>query len=86
MPRISSFFGIVISIYWKDHQPPHFHAEYNEHEVLIRIKDLSIYSGCLPSRAFGLVMEWAVLHQQELMENWKLAAQDLPTNKIERLK
>ncbi len=86
MPRISSFFGIIIWIYWKDHLPPHFHAEYNEHEVLIRINDLSIYSGSLPSRAFGLVMEWASLHQQELIDNWKLAQQDLPLNKIEPLK
>ncbi len=82
MPRISSFFGIVIWLYWKDHSPPHFHAEYNEHEVLIKIEDLSIYSGSLPSRAYGLVMEWASQHQTELMENWKLIQQGLPPIKI----
>lgn len=72
MPRISSFFGITIWIYWKDHHPPHFHAEYNEHEILIAIEDLTIYSGSLPSRVYGLVMEWASLHQKELRENWRL--------------
>ncbi|MGI8635107.1 MAG: DUF4160 domain-containing protein [Segetibacter sp.] len=68
MPRISSFYGIVIWIYFNDHNPPHLHAAYGEHEILIRIADLSVYFGSLPSRAFGLVMEWALLHQNELME------------------
>ena len=86
MPRISSFFGIAIWIYWQDHNPPHFHANYEEFEILICIKDLSIYSGFLPSRVFGLVMEWASLHREELMKNWELASKDLPLNKIEPLK
>lgn len=82
MPRISSFYGIVIWMYWNDHNPPHFHAVYGDAEVLICIEDLSVYSGKLPSRAFGLVMEWAIKHQKKLMENWILASQDLPLNKI----
>jgi len=86
MPSISSFYGIIIWIYWKDHNPPHFHAQYGEYEILIKIEDLSIYAGSLPSRAFGLVMEWASLHQQELMHNWELMKQDLPLEKIEPLK
>ncbi len=69
MPRISSFYGIIIWMYFNDHNPPHFHAAYGEHEILVRIADLSVYSGSLPSRAFGLVMEWALLHQDELMQN-----------------
>ncbi len=59
MPRICSFYGIVIWIYWDDHNPPHFHSTYGEFEVLIRIQDLSVYSGHLPSRALGLAIEWA---------------------------
>lgn len=82
MPRISSFFGIVIWIYWKDHHPPHFHAEYNEHEILIQIETLTTYSGSLPARAYGLVMEWASLHQEELMHNWNLVQQGQPPLKI----
>jgi hypothetical protein len=86
MPSICRFYGIVIWIYWSDHNPPHFHAEYGEHEILIKIDDLSIYSGYLPSRAFGLLMEWALLHKEELMKNWNLAQRDLHLNKIEPLK
>jgi hypothetical protein len=86
MPSISSFYGIIIWIYWKDHNPPHFHAQYGEYEILIKIEDLSVYAGSLPSRAFGLVMEWASLHQEELMHNWELMKQDLPLKKIEPLK
>ncbi len=55
MPRISSFYGIIIWMYWNEHNPPHFQATYGDFEILIRINDLSIYSGYLPSRAFGLV-------------------------------
>ncbi|HYO22315.1 MAG TPA: DUF4160 domain-containing protein [Flavisolibacter sp.] len=86
MPRISSFFGISIWIYWDDHNPPHFHAKYNDEEILIVINDLTIYAGSLPSRAYGLVMEWASQHQQELKANWELAAEGLQPNKIEPLK
>jgi len=86
MPSISSFYGIIIWIYWKDHNPPHFHAQYGEYEILIKIEDLSVYAGSLPSRAFGLVMEWASLHQEELMHNWDLMKQDLSLKKIEPLK
>ena len=86
MPRISSFFGMVIWMYWNDHNPPHFHATYGDFEILIRITDLSIYSGSLPSRAFGLLMEWASLHQNELMENWVLLKEEMSVKKIEPLK
>ncbi len=86
MPRISSFYGIVIWMYWNDHNPPHFHATYGDFEILIRITDLSIYSGSLPSRAFGLIMEWASLHQNELMENWVLLKEERSVKQIEPLK
>jgi hypothetical protein len=86
MPRISSFYGIIIWKYFNHHNPPQFHAACGEHEMLIRISDLSVYSGPLPSRAFGLVMEWALVHQEELMQNWKLMEQELPFKKIEPLK
>jgi Domain of unknown function (DUF4160) len=86
MPRISSFYGIVIWMYWNDHNPPHFHATYGNFEILIKITDLSVYSGSLPSRAFGLVMEWASLHHVELTENWDLVTEELSPKKIEPLK
>lgn len=86
MPQISSFYGIIIWMYFRDHNPPHFHATYGEHEVLIKIEDLSIYAGDLPARALGLVIEWASTHRGELLENWKLSKEEKPLIKIQPLK
>ena len=57
MPEICRFYGIVIKMYFADHAPPHFHAEYAEHEVRIAIDSLAVVSGALPARAMGLVIE-----------------------------
>lgn len=82
MPGISEFFGIIIYVYYNDHAPPHFHAEYAEHEALFRIDTLDLHSGSLPNRARALVLEWASIHRSELMENWELAQQGLPLKEI----
>jgi Domain of unknown function (DUF4160) len=66
VPRISTFYGIVIAMYYRDHAPPHFHAVYGEHEATITIGELEVLSGCLPTRALRLVLEWAELHGDEL--------------------
>ncbi len=71
MPTLSRFFGIVITMHWNDHQPPHFHARYAEHEAIIRLDTLEIEAGSLPRRALALVLEWAALHRAELSENWR---------------
>jgi hypothetical protein len=73
MPEISRFFGIVIKMFFDDHSPPHFHAEYGGDLALIGIRNLSVFSGRLPPRAMGLVTEWATLHQQELLADWEKA-------------
>jgi hypothetical protein len=73
VPEISRFFGIVIRMFYNDHAPPHFHAEYGEHEALIEIESLAVYAGYLPNRALGLVREWAGLHREELRQDWTLA-------------
>ena len=73
MPEISRFFGIVIRMFYNDHAPPHFHAEYGEHEALIEIESLAVYAGSLPNRALALVREWAALHRNELRQDWTLA-------------
>jgi len=67
MPEISRFFGIVIKMFFDDHNPPHFHAEYGGELALIDIRSLAVFSGRLPPRVTGLVIEWATLHQQELL-------------------
>ena len=69
-------------MYPRDHNPPHFHAEYAEYEALVAIETLELIKGHLPSRIFGFVMEWAVQHKQELMENWKLVNESGMTRKI----
>jgi len=73
MPEISRFLGIVIKMFYDEHNPPHFHAEYGSDIVLIDIRNLSIFSGRLPPRVIGLVIEWATLHQQELLKDWERA-------------
>ena len=73
MPEISRFLGIIIRMFYNDHAPPHFHAEYGEHEALIEIESLAVYAGSLPNRAIALVREWAALHRDELRQDWLLA-------------
>ena len=70
MPIISDFLGIVIYMYFNEHNPPHFHAKYNEFRAEILIDSLAVKEGILPPRILGLVIEWAELHKEELMENW----------------
>jgi hypothetical protein len=70
MPQISSFFGIAIYMYFSDHAPPHFHAEYGEDEAVYTIETLELLRGSLPRRAHSLVVEWATLHREELRTNW----------------
>jgi hypothetical protein len=73
MPEISRFFGIVIKMFFDDHNPPHFHAEYSRDVALIDIRNLSTFSGHLPPRVRGFVVEWATIHQQELFDDWERA-------------
>lgn len=73
MPEVSRFLGIVVAMYYQEHNPPHFHVRYNEHKASISIKDLALLKGQLPPKVFGLVIEWASQHQRELMDDWLLA-------------
>lgn len=73
VPRISAFYGIVITMYYRDHEPPHFHAVYGEYQAQIVIATLDPLFGELPPRALRLVREWAGLHSAELQANWEKA-------------
>lgn len=86
MPKISEFFGICIYVYFRDHNPPHFHVIYSEHKAAIKIDDLTIIEGKLPPRVYGMVVEWATMHQVELMDNWNKAAIPTSLEKIQPLK
>ena len=85
MPRISEFYGIVIAMFYNDHEPPHFHAIYSEHRALIGIDPVHVLQGALPRRALNLVFEWAAMHQGELLENWRRAREHTSLQHIEPL-
>jgi len=71
MPEISRFLGIIISMYFDEHNPPHFHVQYNEYRASMEIKNLNITVGSLPAKVRGLVEEWAELHRDELLSMWE---------------
>jgi hypothetical protein len=72
VPEISRFYGIVITINFDDHLPPHFHARYGEHRAAIGL-DGTVISGWLPSRALRLVRTWSAQRHSELLEDWERA-------------
>ncbi len=85
MPEISRFYGIIIAMFYDEHNPPHFHARYGSDKVVINIRSLSVLEGRLPARALGMVVEWASQHQAELLENWELARKEQTPRKIQPL-
>ena len=72
MPTISRFYGIVIFMNYNDHNPPHFHARYQDQEVTVAIQT-GVVSGEMSRRALQMIFEWSERHQEELMRNWELA-------------
>ena len=85
MPRISVFYGIVIAMYFNDHDPPHFHALYGEDEGKFLIPSIDLLAGSLAPRASKLVADWASLHADALLLNWEKARNGLPLDRIEPL-
>ncbi|NBV06547.1 MAG: DUF4160 domain-containing protein [Proteobacteria bacterium] len=85
MPEISRFFGIIIKMYFDDHNPPHFHAEYSGHKALICIKNSKILEGYLPPKAYSLVAEWTYINQKELLINWERLQKSRSFEKIKPL-
>ncbi len=86
MPEISRFYGIVIRMFYDEHNPPHFHAQYGEFNAVIKINDYALSEGYLPPKALGLVTEWANIHREELLKNWQLARESNELIMIEPLK
>ena len=86
MPTISIFYGMVIQMYWLDHDPPHFHVRYGGEQAVISIESGELTRGALPSRALKLVQEWTALHRTELLEDWKLCQTKQTPKPIEPLK
>ena len=73
MPLVSLFFGIRITMYYDDHNPPHFHAEYAGYKALVDIVNGCVIKGSLPNKQLRFVLAWTELHKDELMQNWELA-------------
>ena len=76
MPVVSLFYGIKITINYDDHNPPHFHAEYAGNNALINIQNCTVMKSSLPKRQLKLVLAWAEIHKDELMQNWELSKID----------
>ena len=85
MPEISRFYGIVIQMYFDEHPPAHFHARYGGNAIQVGINPIRVLEGELERRALSLVLEWAALHQVELIENWNRMRRDDPALPIEPL-
>lgn len=81
MPEISRFLGIVIGMFYREHGVPHFHAVYGEYKITVEMESGKV-RGAFPARAERLVLEWAELHTQELLENWERARQRQPLQRI----
>lgn len=86
MPTISMFRGIKITMYWSDHMPPHFHAMYGGEEILVSIKELEVLEGSFPKKQLKMVLGWAAIRQDELMDNWELAVRQQELFEIEPLR
>ena len=86
MPEICRFYGIIIQMFYREHEPPHFHATYGEYRVKITIDDLIVISGKIPRKWLNLVIDWAELHKEELKKEWELGRAEKPLFRIEPLK
>lgn len=85
MPHISEFFGIVIRMFYNDHSPPHFHAEYGSFEAVYSIETMEVLRGELPRRAHAMVLEWTAINRYALRDNWEFARQGLNLQTIDPL-
>ena len=84
MPEISRFYGIIITTYFPDHNPPHFHAKYNEFRAIIEIATGKTM-GTMPRHASKMIEEWRNSHKEELFDNWSRMENSKPLNTIKPL-
>ena len=84
MPTISIFYGIKITMNYNDHNPPHFHAKYQDYEVIVDIRTDSV-TGKMPRRALNLIWTWLDQHQEELLVDWERARARQPLTQIDPL-
>ncbi len=85
MPEISRFYGIIIRMFFNDHNPPHFHAEYGEYKCIVNLND-EVINGTMPKRALKLIFEWLDIHKEELLVNWEKCLNNIEPDAIKPLK
>lgn len=85
MPLVSYFFGIKIYMYWDDHLPMHFHAEYGNAKAIVSIQEVAVIKGALPAKQLKLVLAWCEIHKEELLKNWNSAEKKESISKIDPL-
>jgi len=73
MPIISEFYGIKIMMFWNEHMPPHFHAQYGENKIIVEIESGAVIRGVFPFKQLKLVLAWCEIHRDELLLNWENA-------------
>ena len=81
VPKVSEFYGVVIRMFFNDHEPPHFHAQYGGSRASVTFHG-ELLRGTLPPRAVRLVREWAQLHRSDLAANWTRARNGRPVAPI----
>lgn len=89
MPTISMFYGILVSMFFKDidhHNLPHIHAEYQDFNAVLSIPEGEVLRGSLPIKKLKILQAWIAIHEDELMTDWKLAVRGEPIFKIEPLR
>ena len=82
MPSVSIFFGIIVRMYYNDHRPPHFHAEYQGQKATFDFNGKVIHGSIDSNTARSLIKKWALRHKHELMLNWKRLEEALPLDQI----
>ncbi len=71
MPKLASLEGVDIYMYFKDHAPPHVHAFYGEHEVLVVVRDGSVYAGYIPAKKLAVVQTYVAANVDDLLVRWE---------------
>lgn len=87
MPEIARFLGIIITMYYETgtHQQPHFHARFGEYRASFTIDQPALLAGAMLRRQQHLILAWAELHQEQLLDNWERTIQEAPLMRIEGL-
>lgn len=86
MPVISMFYGIIIRMFFDDHNPPHFHAEYQGKKAVFDLEGNVLQSGDFPKSKIKYVQTWAEIHHEELIANWEISKTEGEIYKIDPLK